>query len=368
MNTVLHVITGLGMGGAERMLVQLGSGLQARGLPQHVVTIGIRALHADDLDAAGVPVTALGVRSVSQVPGGLVRLAGIIRKLRPGVIQGWMYHGNLMAALGDRLVPGRASRRLLWNLRASNMDSARYARIIRWGAMLSQWPDVIVSNSEAGEAFHRTQGYRARLSRVIANGIDTQKFRPDAAIRGALRKELGISPDAVVVAHAARVDAMKDHATCLAALAAAPDVVGILFGAGTESLRLPPNVRALGMRRDVERLYAMADIVISTSAFGEGFSNAIAEGMSSGLVPVATNVGDARPIVGDTGHVVAPRDKQALASAIREAAALTPAERTALGLRARARIVERFSLQHAVDAYERLYRSLTDVRAPGRTV
>jgi glycosyltransferase involved in cell wall biosynthesis len=122
------------------------------------------------------------------------------------------------------------------------------------------------------------------------------------------------------------------------------------------------------MRRDVERLCAMADIVISTSAFGEGFSNAIAEGMSAGLIPVATDVGDARPIVGDTGHVVAPRDVEALASAIRETAALTPAERAAMGLRARTRIVDRFSLQHAVDAYQRLYSSvMMEGRAPART-
>lgn len=232
---------------------------------------------------------------------------------------------------------------------------------------MSRWPDVIVSNSKAGEAFHREQGYRARLSKVIANGIDTQKFRPDAATRDAIRAEFSIAREAVVVAHAARVDAMKDHPTCLAALAAAPAVLGILFGAGTDSLTLPSNVRALGMRCDVERLYAMADIVISTSAFGEGFSNAIAEGMSSGLVPVVTDVGDARPIVGETGYVVAPRDVRALVSAIRKTAALTLAERTALGLRARARIEEKFSLQRSVDAYERLYSPVTEKRPLERT-
>jgi glycosyltransferase involved in cell wall biosynthesis len=366
MTSVLHVITGLGTGGAEMSLATLARALQERGLPQHVVSLSDAGRHGEELKLAGIAVDAFDLSSPVQAPAGLLKLSNLVRRLKPAVIHGWMYHGNLMAALADRLVPGRASRRLLWNLRASNMDPARYARVVRWGAMLSQWPDVIVSNSEAGEAFHREQGYRARFSKVIANGIDTEKFRPDAATRDALRMEFGIPRDAIVVAHAARVDAMKDHATCLAALAAAPGVVGILFGAGTEGLQLPPNARALGMRRDVERLYAMADIVLSTSAFGEGFSNAIAEGMSSGLVPVATDVGDARPIVGETGHVVAPREVQALASAIRETAALMPAERTALGLRARARIVDQFSLQHAVDAYQRLYHSVMEGQAPER--
>ncbi len=53
-------------------------------------------------------------------------------------------------------------------------------------------------------------------------------------------------------------------------------------------------------------LYPIADIVVSSSAFGEGFSNAVAEGMSAGLIPVATDVGDTMRIIGDTGHLVPP--------------------------------------------------------------
>ncbi len=128
-----------------------------------------------------------------------------------------------------------------------------------------------------------------------------------------------------------------------------------MVGAGTEALPLPSNVRALGLRRDTERLYAAADIVASTSAFGEGFSNVIAEGMSAGLVPVATDVGDARRIVGDTGWIVPPRDPDAFAAAVDEAARLPAAERQRRGLAARARIVENFTPSRAADAFARLY-------------
>ncbi len=358
MTTVLHVISGLGTGGAETTLVNLSAALQGRGMPQHVVSLGGEDAHGEALSRSGVSLHPLRLSSVYQLPHRFFALSRLVGRLRPDVIQGWMYHGNLMAAACHRWAAGRSSRRLLWNLRASNMDSDRYARVIRWGAALSRSPDVVIANSEAGAAFHASQGYRPRVTKVIANGIDTQRFRPDAAARASLRAELGIAEDAVVVAHVARVDAMKDHATCLAALAAVPRVVGILVGAQTEQLQMPPNVRALGLRRDIEQLYAMSDIVMSSSAFGEGFSNAIAEGMSAGLVPVSTDVGDAQQIVGDTGRVVAPRDPKALAAAIMEVAAVSPAERTARGLRARDRIVGRFSLNSAVDAYEALYRSL----------
>jgi glycosyltransferase involved in cell wall biosynthesis len=355
---VLHVISGLGTGGAESALVNTACALQKRGVSQHVVAIGGEDDHGQEFDRCGIEVTALGLASARQAPAGILRLARLIRRLKPAIIQGWMYHGNLMAALVHRLAGGRGSRQLLWNLRASNMDLARYGRVMRWSAGLSRWPDIVIANSEAGMRFHATQGFNARRFVVIANGIDTQRFRPDAVQRAAVRAELGIPTGAVVAMHAARVDPMKDHATFLTAMESLPGLVGIMAGAGTEALRSPPNVRALGLRRDMERLYAMADMIISTSAFGEGFSNTIAEGMSMGLVPIATDVGDAGRIVGDTGLIVAARDPVAVSAALAKIAAMPPSERAAQGLRARSRIVGQFSLERSVDAYEQLYRSL----------
>ena len=181
-----------------------------------------------------------------------------------------------------------------------------------------------------------------------------------------MRAELGIANDAVVVLHVARVDAMKDHGNFLAAMAQLPQAIGVMVGAGTPDLAAPPNVRALGARRDIARLYAAGDIVASSSAFGEGFSNVIAEGMSAGLVPVATDVGDARRIVGDSGWVVPPREAQALAAAIGEAAALPAPERASRGLAARARIATNFTLTKAAEDFARLYAEGSSLRPRSR--
>ena len=313
--------------------------------------------HAEEFRSRGVGVTVLGVNSAARLPGSIIRIARMIRSLDPAVVQGWMYHGNILAAFAHRLAHRGTQRRLYWNLRASNVDAARYDRVVRLGAMLSRWPDLIIANSQAGAKFHIDHGFQPRRMAVIGNGIDTQKFRPDAKARAALRAELGIPADAVVAIHAARVDPMKDHPTLLAAMAAVPQVLGLLVGAGTETLRLPANVRALGLRRDLARLYATADIVVSSSAFGEGFSNVVAEGMSVGLIPVATDVGDAREIVGDAGYVVAPGDVASLAGALAAAASGSAADRLARGLRARARMIDLFPLSKTIEAYARLYDS-----------
>jgi glycosyltransferase involved in cell wall biosynthesis len=126
-------------------------------------------------------------------------------------------------------------------------------------------------------------------------------------------------------------------------------------------------VRALGVQSNTERYYAAADVVASSSAFGEGFSNALAEGMSAGLVPVTTNVGDAARIVGPIGIVVVPRDPAALAGAIRSIADLSGEQRRVRGQEARARIVSFFERERAIDAYAGLYRELAAESLQRRT-
>jgi glycosyltransferase involved in cell wall biosynthesis len=358
MTTVLHVISGLGLGGAERMLAETAIGLHHHGLAQHVVSLRGRGPYADDLAAAGIAVRALDIVSAPRALAVLWRLRKLVHRIKPDIIQGWMYHGDLAALAAHLIARGRSRRRLCWNVRASDMDDIRYAKLIRICGLFSRWPDVVVANSEAGARFHTARGYRPRRIVVIPNGIDTDKFCPDPRARSALRAELGLG-DKVVAVHVARVDPMKDHATFLAAMASLPAIVGLVVGAGTENLVCPPNVRALGVRRDIERVYAAADLVVSSSAFGEGFSNALAEGMSAGLVPVATDVGDARRIVGPAGHIIAPRNPTALAAAIKAEAALSPDQRRDRGLQARARIVGSFARAQAIDAYARLYQEIT---------
>ena len=355
MTDVVHIITGLGMGGAETSLVQLAAALRARGLSQHVVSLTSLDARAEDVRAAGIGVTMLSGDKALRLPGALWTLVRTVNRLRPRIIQGWMYHGNLAASLCHAVLPGRGARRLFWNLRASNRDETRYGRLLRFSARVSPPVDVTIANSQAGETFHRGLGFRPKSFIVIGNGIDADKFRPDAALRDTVRAELGLAADAVVALHVARVDPMKDHQGFLDAVTRLPALTGVMAGRGTELLSAPPNVRGLGQRSDAPRLAAAADIVVSSSAFGEGFSNALAEGMSAGLLPVATDVGDARHIVDDTGFVVPPRDPGALSAALAAAASLSPGERRARGLAARERIRAHFTLDAVTDRYAALY-------------
>jgi glycosyltransferase involved in cell wall biosynthesis len=156
---------------------------------------------------------------------------------------------------------------------------------------------------------------------------------------------------------------MKDHATLIEVARLLPNVRLLAIGAGTEELDGPPNLRRLGRRDDIPALLAASDVIASTSAYGEGFSNAVAEGMAAGLVPVATDVGDAREIIGDTGSVVAPKAAKLFADAIAALAALRREDLSSKGSKARTRIETRFGLDTSIRSFTALYQRLVAERA-----
>ena len=361
---IVYVTAGLRGGGAEAMLTRLATAKPAVADEITVVSLLPAEAHVERLRGAGVNVVELKFDRPGGIAAGLIKLAKLIAQQQPDVVQGWMYHGDL-AALVALIMSGRRKRtRLVWSIRCSAMDLGHYGGlglrlVVNACTLLSGWPDLVTANSVAGLKSHLALGYRPRRAEVVANGIDVDEFRPDTAARRAVRLELGIPENATVLAHVARVDPMKDHATFLAAMAQLPDLSALLVGAGTEDLPAAGNVIRLGRRQDVARLFAAADFVVSSSRFGEGFSNVLGEGMACGLPAVATDVGDAKLILGDTGCVVPPADPDALAAAIRSLAGESAVVRAERGRRARGRIAEHFALAGAVRRHTELYASLT---------
>jgi glycosyltransferase involved in cell wall biosynthesis len=358
---VLHVITGLGQGGAETMLAKL-----IEALPEitHVVVPLARDLAlAPRIAAAGAEVIPLGMRGPLGLPAAVLRLAALIRRVRPDVIQSWLYHADLAATLARAVAFARAP--LAWSLRCSDMDLARYAPttrlVVRALARLSGVPAVIASNSEAGLAWHRRLGYRPRRSIVIPNGFDTDRFRPDPEARSRLGAMLGWGEEAVIVGLVARVDPMKDHAGFFAALArTAPALRAVLVGRGTETLAIPAalagRVAALGPRDDVAALTPGFDIACLAS-HSEGFPNVLGEAMACGVACVTTDVGDASAIVGKAGVVVPTGDPAALAEAL-SALAADPDRRRALGAAGRARVLADYALPSVAARHASLWRGL----------
>src|SRR5262245_57401980 len=178
---ILHVISGLGIGGAERVLVQLVGILKDRGLPQRVVSLTDQNAWRDELAKSGVPTQTLPIGSLTSALLAVIRLSKIIEREQPDVVQGWMPHGNLIAALAHRLARRRQTRQLIWGLRASNVQLLKHLRMVWLTSRISSWPDAIIAASEESADFHVQHGYRADRMTVIHNCVDTIRFRPNSA-------------------------------------------------------------------------------------------------------------------------------------------------------------------------------------------
>lgn len=365
---VLHVINGLYTGGAEMMLVRLIERSQGRGLEHAVITLLAGGPLGPRLAEAGVPVAAVGTG-----PRAPLRIARRIRAWQPALCQGWMYHGNL-AALAGRMLSGRRVP-MGWGIRhcpdlpLSERPSTKV--LIRTCGRLSRLPRAIVYCSKASVGVHEKLGYAPAKSVLIPNGFDCAALRPRSDAGPALRRELGVPSSTILIGNVARYHPMKDHASLIRALARLGDlsVHLVLIGRGLEpaNVELGEQLRAagvagrvslLGERHDIPTLIAGLDVLAMSSAWGEAFPNVIGEAMASGVPCVATDVGDAAWIVGETGTVVPSRDEAALARGLRRMVELPPEERQRLGWAARQRILAHFELPEVVARYVELFHDI----------
>jgi glycosyltransferase involved in cell wall biosynthesis len=282
---------------------------------------------------------------------------------------------NLFATLARVARPGT---RVVWGVRASDMDLSRYGAFheatFEAARRVASLADLVIANSESGRRFHVDRGYPADRTTVIPNGIDTDRFRPRPEARATLRAELGVPPDAPVIGIVARLDPMKGHELFLQAaarlLVRLPEVRFVVVGGGevgavdrlrgrATALGLGDRVRFVGPREDIERVYAALDVATSASSFGEGFPNAVAEAMASGVPCVVTDVGDSARIVGSHGVVVDRDDPDALARAW---SSVLEAGQVAAPGSLRDRIVARFSVERLVERTESALAGLLEGR------
>ena len=373
---ILHVITALPIGGAEMMLLKLLSATHGKYV-QAVVSGKDEGTIGPRIKELGVPVHTLGLHPVAPNPLCAFSIRSLVREFRPHVIQGWMPHGNLVASFAG--ISSRDRVPVLWNIRMSLSDTHEEPRltrtVIRLGALLSWHPKAIIYNSYYGAQQHGALGYRASKQVVIPNGFDCQVFRPDEKARRQVRTELGVSDDTILVGLVARYHPMKDHAGFLQAAGSVarshPEAHFMLIGKGltTEEPtlakliaegQLKNRTSLLDERLDIAHLTAALDIACSSSAWGEGFSNAIGEAMACGVPCVVTDVGDSAYAVADTGFSVPPREPQALAEAIGRLISVGETGRRRLGEAARQRVESNFSLPAIARKYEDLYRQHLD--------
>lgn len=384
MKRILVVITGLGVGGAETQAVQLAIRLKGRGWEVRVVSLTPPGILAKELEANEVPVISLGMRHRFPNPCSLLRLARLIRSWRPHVVHTHMFHANLLARLVRPVAPVpvlicTAHNTYEASSRAKNLHEITWReRAYRLTDFLC---DLTTQISKAGlERYIAVRAAPKPKMRLVYNGIDTERFRPDALERGRVRADLQLEGRFVWLA-VGRIEIQKDYPTLLRAFNALDRPESVLCIAGDGSLRehvkslmrsmgLESRVRLLGRQENIPGLMNAADGFVLSSAW-EGFGLVVAEAMACQLPVVVTDSGGPRELVDDgrAGFLVPPRSHSALAGAVLHVMDLSEQERRSLGEQGRERIVRHFSLDHVLHQWEAVYAEFLDLRGgkPRRT-
>jgi len=374
---ICHLITTLGVGGAERGVYEL-----SRRLDRERFDVRVAALRGGPVEGwlrgAGIPVHVAGVRDKWDALK-LPALAGLLRRERIDILHTHLFHADLA---GRPAAAGAGVRHVLhtvWTAEGRFRPwQFAYARLLKGTC------ERIVCVSESVRRHHaRRSGLPGTCYTVIPWGVDTDIFARSVESRRRLRREWQLHDEDVLAAFVGRLEFYKGVETMLAAMdrlasAGGSGVRLVVAGDGPQrpaveryvaQRKAGERVRYLGHVEDVPALLSAADLYVMPSLW-EGWPLALGEAMSASLPTVGSDVPGIRDLVvrDATGLLVPARDAAALAEAI-GALAGGAALRARMGEAARKRIVECFSIDATVRAHEKLYAEIAALagedRGPG---
>lgn len=359
---ILLVITGLGVGGAERLVTALADRFSSQG---HEVVLayfhgGAELVPSDD------HIRLLNLK-MTRTPFGVISAAWRLRKLilefRPDVVNTHLVHANILSRLLRLITP-------IPKLVTSAHNTFEGGHLRMLGYRLTNGLANASTNvsQEAVEAFERSGAVPTGSMVAVLNGIDTDRFSYDEIERDRVRRELGCCESTQLILAVGRLEPQKDYPNLLRAFANVVAVMGdarlVIVGKGrlrselgslSKSLGIDHCVAFLGVRHDVPSLMSASDVFVLSSA-REGFGLVVAEAMACKRVVVATDCGGVSEVVGSSGYLVHPKDSKELGQALINAIHLPKAERARIGEKARERVESNFSLAAMADRYLEIYK------------
>ena len=366
---IVHIITGLGDGGAEHILFKI---CKYDNDNKHVV-ISLKGpgKYYSLLRKIGIEVYCLNIKFYS-----IYKITLLIKKLRflkPDIVQTWLVHADFLGGIAARFA---GIKNILWNIRYSNIE-IRKAKlttilIIKILSILSyKIPKIIITVSKKAKKIYEILGYNKKIFKFIPNGYDFSVLKVDKLEKINFKKKIDIKKKLTLIGCVARYDPQKDHYNLLNALSIIKskniDFVCALvgFNINQNNIKLVSEIKRLGLYKHIKLLDQTnnisevmngLDLHLLSSSYGEGFPNVVAESMACGTPCVVTNVGDSAFIVGKTGWVVPPKNSIKLAKAIEKAIyEIGTRKWSKRCVSAKLRIKEKFSISEMIALYNKAW-------------
>lgn len=359
---IVLMITGLSIGGAETQVCSIADRLSKLG---NQVTL-IYLTGKNEVGPTNSNVEIIGL-DMEKTPLGLLKAyrecRNILKNINPDVLHSHMIHANIFSRLLHITLPIP-----MVISTAHNANEGGRLRMLTYRLTNSLANVSTNVSAEALQSFIEKKAMRPDSSTVVYNGIDTDKFVYNQDSRETLRKQLRLGDNNFLFLAVGRLTEQKDYPNLLRAFtevhADNANVKLAIVGKGDlkqsiediiNDLGLKDSVYLLGPRNDVEQLMSACDCFILASKY-EGFGLVVAEAMSSQRVVIGTNCGGVKEVIGNEGFLVEPKDHIALANAMQRAINLNADQRKDMGLKARNRILDKYSLETTVAKWLELYK------------
>lgn len=369
MKKIVHIISGLKSGGAERSLFNVCNSNISDYFIQSVICLGEKAVYGDKLEELGVEVYYLNFKN-SNILNSFLNFKNIINKLSPDIVQGWMTHGNFASVLAYFILSGRPS--LFWNIRQTVYKLKHEYILTRFlfliNILLSRLPNGIISNANISIKQLIKFGYKNDSFILIPNGFDTNYWKPDHNLRQIERNKLKFNENDFVLGYVGRYHPMKNIKLLLESFHKLSQqnskIKLVIVGQNLNNYNIneksiidmiPQNqILIIDNTEEVKKFYNIFDLLILCSAWGEGFPNVLGEAMSSELCCISTPVGDTPDILEDVGYPVPLDDVDFLIEKVKNCMD-NPEELNKLGRKARIKILNQYSMEKTINSYLNIY-------------
>ena len=372
MQKIIHIITGLNDGGAEGTLYRLC--INDKMHKHIVISLMDEGKYGPLLKKENIEVFCLNMPQGKLTFSGIKKLFKILKEQKPDIVQTWMYHSDFIGGIVAKFA---GVQNIFWGVRNSTLEKGKSKfstrAIAKLCALISGLvPKKIIYCAYKAKEVHELLGYKKQKAKIIGNGYDFSKFSPNINLRKSLRANLKLDEKENLLGMVARFDPYKDHLNLFNALKIVKEkgfsfkllLVGYGMDKNNKELlnhikncKLVENIILLGQRYDIPAIMNGIDMHI-LSSMAEAFPNVLAEAMACETPCVATDVGDTRLIVGDTGWIVPPKDSISLAKAIIGALkekSLEPKKWENRKKACRKYIVDNFGIEKMITSYHKVW-------------